>query len=138
MSLLEYCLFHSSIGMVEGGRTARGCLGAFSLGASSSSSAGSASSFFLGASLGLVADSFLGAASFFGAIVRFGRKEDTCVLSSLLDEVGGSHDFDVGFEIADQSPESNNIGVFSAVFGVKQLLSDSEPSGCTYWKPRSR
>lgn len=75
MSLLEYCLFHSSMGMVEGGRAPRGCLGAFSLGVSSSSSA--ASSSFLGAAFGFWAVSFLGvsflgAASFFGAMIRFG------------------------------------------------------------------
>lgn len=55
------------MGMDDGGSAARGCLGAFSFGVSSSSSSGSGS-FFLGDSFGLEAVSFFGAGSFLGAI----------------------------------------------------------------------
>ena len=68
MSLLEYCLFHSSMGIAEGPRAAMGCLGAFSLGVSSSSSS-AGSSFFGFSALGAacLGASFFGAASFLGA-----------------------------------------------------------------------
>lgn len=68
MSLLEYCLFHSSMGMVEAGSAPRGCLGAFSRGTSSSSSTGSSFLAGLGAT-SFLGVSFFGAASFLGAVI---------------------------------------------------------------------
>ena len=70
-----------------------------------------------------IADDLLSAQLLFLALpLTLFQVEDTCILNTLVNKLRRSHDFEILFEMTNQSPISHDIGILGTIFSIKHLL----------------